>query len=99
LKTIKEGVDEEILLKFDIGEIFKNDYNPINNERLKKLDIPDYAKVFESFQGYSPLHIAIIRNDLECVRLIIEETNIDPTEKTYQNETCVHLACKYAVDI
>lgn len=51
------------------------------------------------FEGYTPLHITIISNDQECARLLLEETNINITDLTPNNETSVHLACKNAVDI
>ena len=47
----------------------------------------------------SPLHIAIARNSYECVKHLLEETNIDSVEKTAKDETTVMLACKNGVDI
>ena len=68
-------------------------------EGKKKLDIPNYRQILESFEGCTPLHIAIQRNNFECVRLLLEETNIDVIEKTSKGETSIMLACKNGVDI
>jgi hypothetical protein len=40
-----------------------------------------------------------MQNSFECVRLLLEETNIDATEKTSKDETSVLLACKNGVNI
>ena len=64
-----------------------------------KFDIPNFQKILKSFEGYSPLHISVISNDLESVKYLLEETNIDVTELTINEESVVHLACKTAVAI
>lgn len=68
-------------------------------EGKRKMEFPNYRLIVESFSGYSPLHVAIMRNSYECVRMLLEETNIDASDKTTAGETSVILACKYAVDI
>ena len=61
--------------------------------------VPDYNSIFTSFAGVSPLHIAIRANDYECVRLLLEETNLDHKVLTDKNESPIHLSCKHSVDI
>jgi ankyrin repeat protein len=82
--------------QFEVKDILNYDYL----EGKRKLDIPNYRNIIESFQGVNPLHIAISRNAFSCVRLLLEETNLDPTHCTSpKNETPVILACKHAVSI
>ena len=51
------------------------------------------------FEGYSPLHLAIIHNKYEAVKLLLEDSNLDSVLKTAHKETTVILACKHAVKI
>lgn len=78
----------------------KNILNYDYLEGKRKLDIPNYRAILESFQGMNPLHIAISRNSFDCLKLLLEETNLDFTALTaHRQETPVILACKHAVSI
>lgn len=79
----------------EVREVINYDYL----EGKKHIEIPNYRQILESFEGVNPLHVAIVRNSYECVRHLLEETNIDAVEKTDRDETSVMLACKHAVDI
>ena len=61
--------------------------------------MPDYNQIFKGFEGFSPLHLAIKSNDFECVRLLIDETNIDILQCSDFEETPIHIACKTGVII
>jgi ankyrin repeat protein len=95
LRTLKEPVPEDIIQQLEVKEVINYDYL----EKKKKIEFPNYRQILTTFEGMSPLHVAILRNSYECVRLLLEETNIDPTETTAAGETTVILACKHAVDI
>jgi ankyrin repeat protein len=95
LSTLKLPVSHEVRKSFEIEEIINYDYL----EGKKKIEIPNYSSILDTFEGMSPLHIAIARNSYECVKHLLEETNIDAVEKTAKDETTVMLACKNGVDI
>lgn len=89
-ETTKDCINEDILHKFQIGDILNHEYL----EQKKAFEIPNYLTLFRQFEGLTPLHIAILNNDHECVRILLEETNIDPKELTSQQESSIHIACK-----
>lgn len=93
--NLKTTMPEEMIKKFEISQILNVDYL----EDKKQIDLPNYRNIIESFEGLTPLHIAIARNSYECVRLLLEETNIDVNDLTANNETSVILACKNSVSI
>ena len=72
LETLKKGLTEEEIAKFEIKQIFNYDYL----EGKRKLEYHNYRTILETFAGNSPLHIAIMRNSYPCVRLLCEETSI-----------------------
>lgn len=91
----KATLSSEEIEKFEIKQITNYDYM----EGKKKIEFVDYRTVLEQFEGYTPLHIAIMSNSFDCVKLLLEETNADVTEKSAKGETTVILACKYGVSI
>lgn len=93
--NLKDSFKEEDVDQFDIKQILNYDYL----EGKRKIEIPNYRQILESFKGYTPLHIAIMRNNYQCVKLLLEESNIDAIESTENGETTVILACKHGVDI
>lgn len=95
IQALKEPLSEEEIAKFEVKAVLNYDYL----EGKKKLEIPNYRQILESFEGLTPLHVAIVRNSYECVKLLLEETNIDAAEKTKDETTSVMLACKYGVGI
>lgn len=93
--SLKESASPADLAMFEVSSINNYDYL----EGKKKIELPNYRQILESFQGCTPLHIAIIRNNFECVKLLLEETNLDAIECTASGSTSVILACKHGVDI
>lgn len=55
--------------------------------------------MFTLFQGNNALHIAICQNSTDCVKTLLDDTNIDARELNSQNESTIILACKNAVNI
>jgi ankyrin repeat protein len=45
----------------------------------------------------TPLHVAVMGNDQDSVRILLEDTNMEATELTNNRESSVHLACKFGV--
>ncbi|CDW82028.1 3-5 exonuclease family protein [Stylonychia lemnae] len=93
--TILQTLTEEHQKKFDIEGLLNHEYNE-GKKILKKFN---YQQMFQSFSGYNPLHLAILKNSFESVRLIIDETNIDVCQLTQNDESCILLACKNGVNI
>ena len=85
---------EEDIERFEIKQIFNYEYL----EGRRKLEYHNYRSILETFDGNSPLHIAIMRNSYPCVRLLCEETSI-PIIDEKEIETPVIIACKHAVSI
>ena len=55
LVNIKDAVPEAFQQRFEVKDII----NHLYNEGKRTVDIPNYEQIFKSFEGYSPLHLAI----------------------------------------
>jgi len=76
--------------------------NMLNHDYLEgkvKLNSANYEQLFRSFEGLNPLHLAIMNNSVDCVKVLIDDTNLDLTEATQKGESPILLACKYGVNI
>ena len=50
----------------------------------------------EDYCYRTPLHIAVMNNSIECIKLLLKE-NANPLKKTSENKSCMELATNYPV--
>lgn len=79
---------------FEILTLLHNAYKEGDRDQLFDLlkQIPNLE--LKDKDGYSPLHFACIKGDLEIVKFLIEECKVNTESQTNTGVTCLHLACR-----
>ncbi len=87
--------DIKLILRYFIFIIFKKKSILLFSFSCKEININNPVR-----RGLRPLHYAVFENDLECVRLLIEDYNADVNVLDEAGYSPLHLASKYGfIDI